>query len=441
MSSTFTPYHSYHYAHQAVTNLGMSVHKLGTERIKRVLERLGNPQNQVPCIHVVGTNGKGSVCALLESIYRQAGLKTGLFTSPHLIDVKERIQINRNPVSEAQYVELANQVDMASKQVSSSKADELSFFEFLNAMAFLGFAQADVDIAIIEAGLGGRLDSTNVIESPSAIAITPIRLDHTMRLGHTLPAIAREKMAVMRPNVPVITSNQSLEVLETLQNHANSLAAPLIIASDRDWLAGQLISGGSQPRRQFTHRFQRTLIDCGLLGTYQNTNIAIALEIVNTLQPQFPVNRRALESGLAKAYWAGRYHWLPQPRVLLDGSHNRDGIEALLESVAYDFGKEIITWGLTLKKNRPLSTFDPLLVYPQSKGIVLIEPTENKDSYHKPTDYIEHLKQVRPEFNQAWDLNKTFTPKAYMEEARINRNLQGVTGSLYVVGEFLKTVT
>jgi dihydrofolate synthase/folylpolyglutamate synthase len=426
-----------------VTALGMDVHKLGTARIINILNKLGQPQNKVPAIHIVGTNGKGSVASYFESIYRSAGFKTGLFTSPHLVDIKERLIINGYPINETTFIEQANQVFEAmgaDKGCVRDTKTALSYFECLNAMAFNGFAQAEVDVSIMEAGLGGRLDSTNVLDNPLAVVVTPISLDHTARLGPTITAIAEEKCAVIRPNVPVISGFQHPDAEKVLYNTAKRVGAPLFWV-DAAFEAQPLVLGAK------THR-PLGPYQSGLLGPYQGQNLALVVATLKATQHALPVSEQALTNGIAQAKWPGRYQWFNNRRLLLDGSHNQAGFETLLSALAIDFLNTPITWGLSLKLNRSLSLLDPIIRHANTAHITLLSaPIEEAHRFHSPDTLNSYINAQRSSLSVSRQDDTTFLASLLnTTAAQLPNQLSSqhqvpitiVTGSLYTAGRLLQ---
>lgn len=285
----------------------------GLETTRRLASAVGDPQDALRFIHVAGTNGKGSTCAMLESVYRAAGLKTGLYTSPHLVKFGERIQINRRLLPEA---ELARLVFTLREKMPAGV--DPTFFEFTTVVALMWFAEQRVDVVIWETGLGGRLDSTNIV-TPLASLITNIGLDHMHVLGGTLGEIAAEKAGIIKAGVPVLTSADSAEALSVIEFKARELDSPFIP-----------IGGPALAAMQFP---------LSLHGAHQRMNAALAAATVRLLRPILPVADEQLARGLATAVWAGRMQIVnrgPQTLVL-DGAHNRDGIAALRRALTAEY--------------------------------------------------------------------------------------------------------
>ncbi len=280
----------------------------GLEKTRRMAELVGNPHHSLRFIHVAGTNGKGSTCAMLENIYRRTGLKVGLYTSPHLVRFNERIQVNRVPIPDDAIVRL---VDLLKVHIES-KAPEIqpTFFEFTTIIALGWFAEQKCDLVIWETGLGGRLDSTNIV-TPLASVITNIGLDHQHILGKTLAAIAVEKAGIIKPGIPVTTATADHDALEVIRFKAKEMDAPLIVVD--------------------AAAVQRLDIRPSLRGAHQQTNAALAAATVRLLRFVLPVTDEQLRAGLETTDWPGRLQRVERGTSLwfLDGAHNLDGIRTL----------------------------------------------------------------------------------------------------------------
>jgi dihydrofolate synthase / folylpolyglutamate synthase len=298
--------------------------KFGLERIRIVLEALGNPQDRCRFAHVAGTNGKGSTCAMMESALRAAGRRTGLFISPHLVEPTERISIDGRPVSVPLFTDAFNRVHREVEKLLDADAIDLhtTYFETVTAMAFLIFAEAQTDIVVLEVGLGGRLDSTNVVH-PDLCVITQVDFDHEAFLGRSLEAIAGEKAGILKPNVPAIFARQRQEVEPVLEKRAAELGIP--VRRTREWTVADL---ELDPRgSRFTLSGEATLrIRCPLAGEHQVENAITAAVALR----QLGVPDRAIEEGIARAHWPGRLERISEhPEIVIDGAHNPAGARAL----------------------------------------------------------------------------------------------------------------
>ena len=305
--------------------------KFGLENTFQLAALAGNPQDRLRFIHVAGTNGKGSTCAMLESIYRAAGLRVGLFTSPHLVSFRERIQINRQLVSEADVVRLVEQLQPLLKTFPTGHHP--TFFEVVTVMALNFFAEQKCDLVIWETGLGGRLDATNIV-TPLASVITNIALDHQPWLGDTLEKIAAEKAGIIKPGVPIITAADDPDALAVMERTAREKNAPLTpVAADVNPPQTSEISAA----------FCRGAATLPLLGEHQKANAALALATVEVLQNKIPVSDAAIRNGLATVAWPGRLQLVVRPsgqKILLDGAHNVAGAKTLRKTVENNFPVE-----------------------------------------------------------------------------------------------------
>lgn len=295
----------------------------GLERITDLMERLGNPQKELRYVHITGTNGKGSTAAMLSSILQQAGYRVGLFTSPHLRLYNERIQINGRMISDQDLCTAAEAVKAASDCMAHSPTE----FERFTAMALLYFQRKNCDIVVLEVGLGGSLDSTNVIPAPEAAVITQIDLEHTEYLGSTLEEIAATKVGIIKPGCDTVLCTQSQAVEAVVGARCTAcgsplhLTAPALLQHCVYTLQGQ----------QFDYR-QRKNLHLGLLGTYQSSNAAVVLDTVDALRGRgWDIPEPAIRQGLSAAVWPGRFEKMQDaPLVFLDGAHNSNGVEALV---------------------------------------------------------------------------------------------------------------
>ena len=299
--------------------------KFGLENTFKLAALAGNPQDRLRFIHVAGTNGKGSTCAMLESIYRAAGLRVGLFTSPHLVSFRERIQVNRQLISEAEVVRLVEGLQPLLKQFPTDHHP--TFFEVITVIALKFFAEQKCDLVIWETGLGGRLDATNVV-TPLASVITNIQFDHQQWLGDTLEKIATEKAGIIKPGVPVITTVEEPEALAIIEKTAREKNAPLVKVGQASSLS---------PSEETNKLETGKMPVLPLPGAHQLINAALALATVETLQSITPVSAAAIRTGLETVSWPGRLQLVTLPkgrRILLDGAHNVAGAKALREALS-----------------------------------------------------------------------------------------------------------
>lgn len=319
--------------------------RLGLERIAAALDALGRPQDALSFVHVAGTNGKGSTCAYLASICQAAGLKTGLFTSPYIERFEERIQINGKAIALDDLRDVTLKVRAVAEAQAEKTGDHLTEFELMCAVALVYFAQQSCDIVVLEVGLGGRLDSTNVIDRAEVDVITRIALDHTAILGDTLEAIAQEKAAIIKPGADVVSAPQADEVRQVIESVS---AARFVCDTDlKD-------CGIEEQNAVFTRCFSyKTFSDLQttLLATYQTENAALAIEAALALcERGFALSDDAIYAGIAQATWPGRFEVVAPgqagqtlPAIIVDGGHNPQGAQALAQSLRDVFpGRRVV---------------------------------------------------------------------------------------------------
>lgn len=285
----------------------------GLDRINCALEKLSNPQNKFPAIHIAGTNGKGSTAKMLAEVFFAAGYKTGFFTSPYIIDFRERIQINREYIPESALVELT-------KKVKETEI-ELTEFELVTAVAFLYFAQQNVDIAIIETGLGGRLDATNTLTNVLASVITKIGLDHTAILGDTIEQIAKEKCGIIKSAPVVSIVSQENRALEIIKEYTNELIIPdksQLEVLKSDFFGNEFLYKGKKYKTS-------------LIGDFQIENALTVIETVAVCG--IDIDYQAVKAGIENARFPARMESFMGGKILLDGAHNPDGAKALLKEI------------------------------------------------------------------------------------------------------------
>ena len=389
----------------SLRNLGS---KFGLERMQELVQGLGHPQAAFPAIHIAGTNGKGSVCAMLEAIYREHGYRVGLFTSPHLVELGERIQVDGKLLPLPKILHWVNQIKPIAESIAARGEEWYpSFFEFITAVAFLEFKEKEVDIAIIETGLGGRLDSTNVI-SPELSLITSISLDHCEILGNTLTEIATEKAGILKSGVPGIWGWLDPEAEHAVET-----------VSSRIQCLGESLSG--LPEDQFP----RT----NLCGSHQSRNAAMAQHAVTRLSGKFPVEQEKVSNALMKVDLPGRWQILPGfPRVILDACHNEGAISGLLENLA-NLPNDVDIWYGCCGKDRAAAVLPRIL--PFCSTLHLFELSQPRASSGKELRGL-----VPPDFGGSVFLSQLRQVPAIYESVPADRVIL-VTGSIYLIGEVL----
>lgn len=305
--------------------------KLDLEPMKALLAELGDPHTKYLCVHVAGTNGKGSVCALLDRILRAQGYRTGRYTSPHLVRFNERIQIDGAPIGDGELLALIDEVERAAAALPAKGLRDVTFFEFTTAIAYLHFARAGVGIAVIETGMGGRLDATNVIH-PAVSVITSIGFDHMAYLGDTLEKIAAEKAGIIKPGRPVVIGSLPEEAAAVIAARAAAVGAPLIVASDQVSVAVRSVSLHGQSLDVSSEQAGYGRISMRLPGLHQAGNAAVAVAVAECLDGMgVALGEAAIRTGLAEAEWPARGQLLAEdPPTILDGAHNPEAAAALV---------------------------------------------------------------------------------------------------------------
>ena len=307
------------------------------EHTRELLSRLGNPQEGIKIIHVAGTNGKGRVCAYLNAMLLAGGKKTGLFTSPHLVRINERFQINGEDVSDEQFLNAFLKVEKAAKEYEAEGEGHPSYFETLFLMGMLIFKEAGVEYLVMETGLGGRLDATNVVEKPLACIITSISRDHTEYLGDTLEAIAGEKAGIIKAGVPVIYDASQPGPASVIAAKAKEMGSPA-------WpMEPSFYEMKTQSREGITFTFaypggEKAELVIPYVAKYQMMNASLAFYTMHILQDVHDIPKNVLAEGLSKIKWPCRME-MAAPGVIIDGAHNEDGIAQFVSTAGY-FAKE-----------------------------------------------------------------------------------------------------
>jgi dihydrofolate synthase/folylpolyglutamate synthase len=387
--------------------------KFGLENTHRLAALAGHPQERLRFIHLAGTNGKGSTCAMLESIYRRAGLRVGLFTSPHLVSFAERLQVNRRPIPEADVVRLVGEMQALLKEFAPESHP--TFFEVVVVMALRYFAEQQCDLVIWETGLGGRLDATNIV-TPLASVITNIQFDHERWLGHTLASIASEKAGILKPGIPAITGANEPEALAVIQDVARRRQSPLTLVTP-----------------DHTRHAPLDEIELPLLGWHQRLNAAVALATVQTLQNTLPVPESALRDGLAQVQWPGRMQVVKLPggrRMLLDGAHNPGGATTLRAALAEHFPgvAPVIILGVLEDKNWHLMCD---ILAPAAKRVLVVPVSSER------TMGADQLAAACRQANPAATVQTCATLAAAFAAAATEPFVV-VAGSLYLIGEAME---
>lgn len=305
----------------------------GLSRTEELLEKLGNPEKDMKFVHVAGTNGKGSTCSMCESVLRAAGYKVGLYTSPYIVRFNERMCINGEPISDSELAELVEII----KPIADNMSDKPTEFEIITALAFLYYKRHACDIVVLEVGMGGRLDSTNVIDSPVASVITGVAIDHVSVLGSTVAEIAKEKAGIIKQNRPVIYGGRDDVAFEVIRGKAKDCKSEIA----RTEVGAISVKAMSVEGTVFDYGELKD-VKLSLCGSYQPENAITVIETVRVLNREgFEISESALREGLKSAKWRARFELLgKEPTVIFDGSHNMQGVKAAAESIKRFFGNE-----------------------------------------------------------------------------------------------------
>ena len=382
--------------------------KLGLERITAVLEALGNPERAYRVVHVAGTNGKGSTCAMIEAGLRAAGVRTGLFTSPHLIEPTERIQIDGIPIGPVDFERAFNIVHETAEKLDLDCHP--TYFETVTAMAFWLFREKKVDTAVIEVGLGGRLDSTNVVE-PVLTVITPIDFDHEAYLGHTIEAIASEKAGILKPGIPAVVAPQRPEAAKVLEARAAELHVPVTRAQDFEIRDLHIDARGS--------RFSGVI--CPLAGEHQIDNTVTAVQALLALGVS--------PDGIKDARWPGRIeHVSPNPDIILDGAHNPAGARALARYLERFYGGRKIWLVYGAMRDKAIDEVAGVL-FPLASELILTAPDTARALRPDALAEFAGRGHIEPTVEMAIDYARTHAA---------DEDVIVITGSLFVVGEARK---
>ena len=373
------------------------VRPLGNEKLGGLLRLLGDPQDDLKFIHVAGTNGKGSVCAMTAEILKNAGYKTGLFTSPFIEVFNERIRVDGKMIDDETLAEYITRV----ADVMESNALGVSEFAFITAVAFLYFKETNCDIVVLETGMGGRLDATNIIKTPVCCALTSISLDHTAYLGDTIEEIAREKCGIIKEGVPIVTAPNE-KVIDIIRAEAEKMSALLKVGDIKKSL------------EYFV----------ALKGEYQKENTAVVIEIINTLKDSgYSISENNIREGLENVKWQARYEFIT-PDIIIDGGHNPDGVRMLKKSLVKE-GRDItLVMGMCADKDYKECVAD---IVPIAKKVIA---TELKMERALKADDIKAVCDIS---GIPCEIERVI--KAAIEKAIKTGNLVCICGSLYLAGE------
>lgn len=400
--------------------------KFGLDNIRRLMAALDNPQDAFRSVHIAGTNGKGSTAAMIESMLRTGGGKTGLFTSPHLVSFTERIRVNGKEITENEVVNLADEVRRVADDVPDFSP---TFFEVTTAIAFLYFRKSGIDWGVIEVGMGGRLDATNVL-MPEASVITPVGIDHREFLGDSLKEIAGEKAGIIKRGVPVITAPQHPEVMEVLVRKSEECGAARY-AYGKDFAAEMTAEDLTGIRIDYQGISAYRGLAVQLAGRHQAVNAAVAVRTVEEISRAYPSLRCDIPLGLKHARWPGRLEFVKEhPPVLIDGAHNPQAasmLAAYLKKALELYSRIILVMGIMTDKDRE-GIMEPLL--PLASEIIFTAP-----AYGRAASPEMLAAQARAKGYFSKTAESVADALVMAEDLYLQGDLIVVTGSFYTIGE------
>jgi dihydrofolate synthase/folylpolyglutamate synthase len=430
-------------------------HKFDLAHMRVLLDKLGKPERRFPSVLIAGTNGKGSTAATLASILRAAGLNTGLYTSPHLVRINERIRRNGEEISDDEFELLHDGIDVTAEWLMDDEKLPWhpSFFEMLTAIAFEYFARRETDIAVLEVGMGGRLDATNVVE-PRISVITDISLDHQKFLGSTVAEIAREKAGIIRPGGIVVTLPQQPQANDVIGNTILDLGAravnavpyvPPVSPASEQYLvktSKSLTAENAEDADKFLSRYplqvmgKQILVETPLVGRHQLRNIALAIAAAEELAHQgFPITPEAIERGVRQTQWPGRFQVVPagshSPEYVLDVAHNPDGAWALRSTLSAVYPDRPFTLVFGAMRDKDIREVAEIL-FPLADRVILTRADNPRSA---------SAAEIR---TAAERISTEFEDTATVTEALVRAAQAGpealvvITGSIYIVGEAMR---
>lgn len=421
--------------YEKMLRIGYNHTNFNLTRMLRILAGLGNPHRKVPCVHVAGTKGKGSTCHMLAGMLENCGYRTGLYTSPHVVDLLERIAIDGELISQAEFTRLIARIAPIVRRL---ERDNPTFFEIMTAAAFQHFVNRQADISVIETGLGGRLDATNVVK-PEVCGITSISYDHMQQLGHTLEAIAEEKAGIFKPGVIAISAPQPPGVKRVLRDVARRVGCELrIVGEELEFTCRFESSRITGPHTRVCMSTQVSRFDhvqVPLLGEHQAINCGVALGMIDALREKgWEIPEQVAVDGLAKVRVPGRLEIIREhPRTIVDGAHNAASIAALMRAIGQNISSEsmVVIFGCAADKD-----IDGMLTQLQLGADKVIFTSSGSPRSANPhellvrfQDKCQKMAQVGETLREAYEIAKRCVGR---------EDLICITGSFYLVGEAIR---
>ncbi len=405
-------------------------------RMEKLLSLVGNPHKKIPTVHIAGTKGKGSTATMLAKMLEANDYTVGLYTSPHLVHLHERIRVNDKMIRESEMLGLLNRIYASVEKIA--KTEQVSFFEIMTALAFMHFVDVDVDIAVIETGMGGRLDSTNVIR-PEVVGITSLSIDHQLQLGETIGSIAKEKAGVFKRGVPVITVEQDPEAMRVLKSEASAIKAPLsVTGSDIDFSQRFETSREHGPHTRIclttqTSKFEHLRVP--LYGKHQAVNCGLALAMLDKLKSSgYEINDEKATEGLYDVSLTGRMEMIcDDPRIMIDAAHNAASIRALIHAIGQNipYDSMVVIFGCNSDKDvkgmlHQLQYGADKVIFTRSKSAKAMSPEDLAEMY---TEMCGKMCQSATTLGEALRLAKSAVDR---------EDLICITGSFYLIGQAKK---
>jgi dihydrofolate synthase/folylpolyglutamate synthase len=421
--------------YEKMVRVGYNHTNFNLSRMQRLATALGNPHREFKSIHIAGTKGKGSTAHMIAAMLRKAGFKVGLYTSPHFLSICERIVVDNEQVTEVEFGRLIARVAPVVDKIAS---DGVTFFEIITAAAFLHFVDKGVDIAVVETGLGGRLDSTNILK-PEVCAITNISYDHMAQLGNTLEAIAEEKAGIFKPGVPIVTCEQTAGVTRVLREHAGKLGSDINVVGDDITFSYRFESSRvTGPHTRVCMATPTTRLDhvrVPLLGEHQAHNCGIALGVIDVLRKQgTDISEQDAIDGLADVTVRGRLEIIrTQPNTVVDGAHNAASIAALMRAIGQNipYDSMVIIFGCSTDKDitgmlKELQLGADKVIFTSTGPTRSADPHELLQRFQEKSN---KMAMVEPELKDAFRVATTCVSRD---------DLICITGSVYLVGRAMR---
>ena len=384
---------------------------LGLDNIRELLERLGNPQDQLRVVHIAGTNGKGSTLAFLAGIFRESGYRAGRYVSPASFSYEERFRINEENISKKDLCFYMEKIKNVAEEMVKDGLSHPTMFEIETALSFLYFLDKKVDVVLLETGMGGRLDATNVVKKPIATVIASIGMDHMQFLGDTLEKIASEKAGIIKEGCPVISYDNTKEVNEVIKNKAKQMHAKVTFVNSAGIrVLQESLNGESFSYRSSDGRWYEK-IEIPLLGRHQINNAALALETLNVIKNYYCISDFQTEDGMRKTIWRGRIEILErEPMVICDGAHNPDGVKSLLSFLQNNFTNQRLIYIMGVLSDKDYEQMVQILA-PSADKIYTVAPDNPRalssrelcnciSKYHQNVEERQRLAECLSEVRQ-----------------------------------------